>query len=295
MRSASTALTNFLATRQPWWSADLFTMTLNTGSVITVASSDIPISYGGTTWAAVGPLFTRTSWKMSNVPDPPDMQVQINTSGSDFSLGNLKLLAHNGLLDGATVLLQRAVMSAPGNTTMGLVTLFSGNVSAIEIDGVGIRMTVKALSVLLQQSMPRNIFTSGCSWSLYSGGCTLSRATWTATNTVGSGSTKSSLVVAGNWVLPSGANPTNAQLILGTVAITSGAGAGQRRSITGPGTGSGAGAITLGYPLYTLPAPGDTVTATLGCNKSQSTCTNTFSNIQNYRGFDYIPPAETAY
>ena len=295
MRAASTALQNFLATRQPWWSSDLFTLTLLSGSVVTVTSADRPITYGGTTWAAVGPMFTRTSWKMSNVPDPPDMQIQINTSGGDFALGNLKLLAHNGLLDGATVLLQRAVMSAPGDTTIGLVTLFSGRTSSIDIDGIGIKLNVKALSTILQQNMPRNIFTSGCSWSLYSSGCTLSRATWTATNTIGTGSTKSSLVVAGTWVLPSGANPTNAQLLLGTIAVTSGSGTGQRRSIVGPGVGSGAGAVQLGYPLYTLPAPGDTVTATLGCNKSQATCTNTFSNIQNYRGFDYIPPAETAY
>lgn len=295
MRTASTALKNFLATRQPWWSADLFTLTLNTGSVITVTSADRAITYSGTTWTAVGPMFTRTSWKMSNVPDPPDMEIQINTSGTDFSLGNLKLLAHNGLLDGSTVLLQRAVMSAPGDTTMGLVTLFSGSTSSIDIDGIGIKLNVKAKSIILQQNMPRNIFTSGCSWSLYGGGCTLNRAAWTATNTVGSGSTKYGIVVTGNWVLPSGSTVTNANLILGTIALTSGSGTGQRRSITGPGSGSGAGTVTVGYPLYVVPSAGDTVTATLGCNKSPTTCTNTFANIQNYRGFDYIPPAETAY
>jgi hypothetical protein len=47
------------------------------------------------------------------------------------------------------------------------------------------------------------------------------------------------------------------------------------------------------YPLLVVPAPGDTFTVTFGCDKTMATC-NLFSNIQNFRGFPYVPPAETA-
>jgi len=295
MRSASTALKNFLATRQPFWSADLFTIVLVDGTTINVCSTDIDISYSGTTWHASGPTFTRGSWRMTSTIDVPDLQIQIASSGSDYSVGNFKLLAHNGYLDGAQVTLYRAVMTAPGNTAMGIVTLFSGLVSQIDIDGIGIKMTVKSQATILQQYMPRNVYTAGCSWALYGSGCTLSRAAHTAIQLVNTGTITSTVIpIYGSWILPSLATTPVSTLILGTFIVVTGAAAGQRRPIVGGADGAGA-YIQLGYPLYTLPAVGDQVYAIMGCNKTQTTCNNVFGNLQHYRGFDYIPPAETAY
>lgn len=295
MRSASGTLKTFLATKQPWWSADLFTITLSDGTVLRYASSGIPITYGGNTWLATGPLFQRSSWKMAGIGDTSEMVVQINTNGADYT-ANFKLIAHNGYLDGATVLLQRAVMAVLGDTTMGIVTMFSGRVSQIDIDGIGVKMSVKAPTISLQQQFPRNRYTAGCMWTLYGTGCGLTRATWTAANTVGaSGITNTSVPTPGNWILPSTVIAPMSELILGTFKIISGAGAGQARPIVGGTSSAGTGYILLGYPLYTLPAPGDSIIAVLGCNRSKTVCTNVFGNSQNYRGFDYIPPAETAF
>lgn len=295
MRDASPALQAFLASRTPWWSADLFTITLRDSVVIRLTSSDRPISYGGVTWHPYGPTITRSSWKMVNSPDVPDMTFSLGSTGDDYNGGNVKIMAHNGLFDGATVTLERAFMPQPGDTSLGTAVLFSGKVSTIEINGVEIKFTVKALSNLLLSFMPRNIYKAGCTWSLFGVGCGASRAAFTATNTVAVGSTYREIAVAGDWVLPSSAVATIAQLTLGTVTIVTGDASGQSRTIVGGTSGSGGGVVQVGYPLYSVPAIGDTVTAIFGCDKTQATCDGTFGNLQNYRGFDFIPLAETAY
>lgn len=297
MRSCLPALKDFLASRQPFYSADLFTISLLNGSTLRLTSADRNISYGGNTWLGVpgNPVIQRSTWKMTNTPEVPDMAIVISSTGSDYSGGNIKQQAHNGLLDGATIQLDRVFMPTPGDTSLGTVLLFSGRTSTVEIDGLQIKLTVKALSIILQQFMPRNMYKAGCSWALYGTGCGLNRATWTATNTVGSGSSLSQIVTTGDWILPSAATVPIASLLLGTLTIASGSASGQRRTIVGGTTGAGGGVIKFGYPLYSVPSPGDSLTAVLGCDKTQATCLSRFNNLQNYRGFDYIPIAETAF
>lgn len=36
-------------------------------------------------------------------------------------------------------------------------------------------------------------------------------------------------------------------------------------------------------------APGDTFTATIGCDKTKATCKDVFGNVVNFRGFSYVP------
>lgn len=290
MRASTPALRAYLAARLPWPSADLFTITLLSGSVLRLTSADIAISYGGLTWQSYGPTISRSSWGMTNSPDVPEMQIVIASTGDDYQGSNIKALVHQGLFDGATILLERAVMPAPGDTSLGTVVLFSGRASAVEIDGLHINITVKALSTILQQFMPRNIYTAGCSWALYSSGCTLSRAAHTATNTAAAASSKNIINLTGSWTLPDTTHPAPADLILGSITITSGPGAGQVRTIVDAASGW----VKVGYPLVTLPTAGDAVTAVVGCNKTKTRCA-ALGNSQNYRGFDFIPPAETAY
>lgn len=294
MRPALPALVDFLATRQPWWSADLFTVVLLDGTTLRYTSFDQDISFGGYTWTSppLGPNITRSNWKMTNTTDVPDMTVIISSAGLDYNGQNFKLLAHQGFFDGASMMLERAVMPTPGDVSLGLTNLFEGKVSSIEIDGIKITLTIKALSTILQTYMPRNIYTTGCSWALYGSGCTLSRAAHTATNTAAAGSSSTSIKTAGPWVLPDLTNPAIAGMILGTINITSGFGTGQSRTILGGTTSISGGQINIGYPLYRLPSAGDTLTLYLGCNKTQERCTE-LNNIQHYRGFDFIPPAET--
>jgi uncharacterized phage protein (TIGR02218 family) len=48
------------------------------------------------------------------------------------------------------------------------------------------------------------------------------------------------------------------------------------------------GAIALQLPMPYAVQVGDTYSATHGCDKSAATCTGTFANIVNYRGFQFV-------
>jgi uncharacterized phage protein (TIGR02218 family) len=52
--------------------------------------------------------------------------------------------------------------------------------------------------------------------------------------------------------------------------------------------------LTLGYPLQSLPATGDTFTVYQGCDHTPGTCSSKFNNLPNFRGFPYVPPPQMA-
>lgn len=293
MRTATGTLATFLASRPTsLWSVDLFTITLAGGTVLRYCSGDAAVTTGGHTWLNYGPTLTRSAWSIKNTVDVPEMSIVLGSNGTDYTGGaNVKQQIHNGLFDGALIELERAMGATPG-TVAGTVLLFSGYASTIVIGALGAKITVKGLDVLLQQYMPKNVYKAGCIHSLFDAGCTLAAAAWTAVNIVGSSSTKTRITQPGNWLIGSVVAP-GVNLVGGVLAITSGAAAGQRRTIKGGTSGAFGGYLDVSYPFSILPAGSDTLEATFGCDKSQTRCAD-FSNSANYRGFDYIPIAETA-
>jgi uncharacterized phage protein (TIGR02218 family) len=193
-------------------------------------------------------------------------------------------MAHNGIFDGCQVTLQRAIMPNYGDTSLGLVMLLQGAVGPVQIAARGVKLTVKGANVRLQQFMPRNRFQLGCIHALYDAGCTVARGSFTTSNTVGAGST-AQVVTWG-----SGAPATPEQYGLGYITFTSGAAIGQIRTIQA----ASADGVLLMYPLYDVPAPGDTFAVAFGCDKTLATCTDVFNNAIHYRGFPFIPPATMA-
>jgi uncharacterized phage protein (TIGR02218 family) len=272
-------LISALLSKAPMYSADLFTVSLLDGQSFYWTSADRDIAWSGTTWSAVGPAIQRSAWGAKNTTEVPELTIQLFSTGADFTLGNIKALMHDGLLDGAYVQLDRAFMPTYGDTALGIVTLFGGRVGKIEVQSIGAKLTVVASNVLLQQNMPRNTYQTGCIHTLYDTGCTLVRSAHTTSYTV---------TTANNLALNYSGAPSDPSVYqLGVAAITSGLGVGQRRAIDA----SNSTGVTLAYPLLTVPAPGDTFTLTEGCDKSTARCT-ALSNIANFRGFPAIPIAE---
>ena len=303
MKNANPQLIAFLLTKQPYYSSDLFSFEFLNAiePPLYLCGTDVDISdvVSGITWAGSTPQLgvallarapaypsaTRTRWNLKNTVEVSTLELELNSDGSDYDSGlNIKALAHNGLFDGCTVTMQRAFMPVYGNTSLGLPVLWQGPVGPVQIGARGVKITVKAAIVKLQQYMPRNRFQLGCIHALYDSGCTKNRADFTTGYTAGAGSTASFLV----W---GGSPPASfAQYGLGYVTMTSGAAEGQVRTVQqGFNTG-----LQLIYPLYDVPAPGDTFTATFGCDKTEGTCDAVFSNTANYRGFPFIPPATSA-
>jgi uncharacterized phage protein (TIGR02218 family) len=292
MRTANAALTAFLLSRQPCWSADLFVIELATGGSLLLTSFDRPIivPFDGTdlVYSNQGMTIERNQWEVKNTTDVPQLEIQMYSNGTDFNASNFKQLAHNGALDGASITLYRTFMpTLTGyNVSLGNVLLFGGRTSTVTVSATGVKIIVKGDNVLMQQYFPKNIYQLGCIHTLYDAGCKAVRSSFTTTNTVGSSGLNSIFIPWGGTVPSNASNYT-----LGALTITSGAGEGQIRTIENS-TSSG---LTLAYPLYTIPAAGDSFSISFGCDKQMSTCSGRFSNLQNFRGFPFIPPAETAY
>jgi uncharacterized phage protein (TIGR02218 family) len=292
MRPSSTALQTFLASKQPFWSADLLTLIPKSAATLYLASGDQDITYGGTTWlcaSSATPGFTRNTWSIKNTIEVPSLDIDLISSGTDYASGaNIKLALHDGLLDGSWIQLDRAFMpvinGVYGNTSLGTVGIFYGRGGQVQITATGAKITVRGANVLMQQYMPKNRYMLGCIHALYDAGCTKNRASFTYSGTVASAS-----ATEVNWV----ADPTSgnyANLALGYLTMTSGVADGTLRTIQ---AASSTGVLLM-YPLYQTPAPGDTFTVTFGCDKTLATCTNRFSNAQHFRGFPFVPPAEAA-
>lgn len=293
LRDASSALKAVLASGVPTWSADLITVTLADGvTVFNWTNWDTDLTYAGTRYSSRGQWLSRTSWKVTNTMEVPTMTVNLLSLNDGFNGGaSLKSQIHAGLLDGAKFLLKRAIMTAPGNVdALGAVSLFSGKVADLDLDGITAVLNIKGRVNDLDQYAPHNLYQVPCLHGFCDQNCTLSRATYTQTFAVGLTPTATFIP----WA--SGAAPGNPLLYQnGILAITGGLAAGARRTIAkADSTG-----LTLAYPLAVVPAGGDAFTAMQACDKtlnsgSGQSCTDR-GNTQHYRGYKNVPPPNTSY
>ena len=292
LRTASPALVAALAANAIRYTADLMTFTLIDGiTTFNWTNFDTTLAYAGTSFTAQGPLLSRTSWKVTNTMEVPTLKVKASSLNAAFNGGvALQQQIHGGLLDGATFLLMRAYMGADVNpNTLGVIQLFAGKVGAIDLDGITASLTIKGKSNDLDQYCPRNLYQISCNHAFCDAGCTLNKASYTASYAVGTAPTTSFIP----W---GGAAPANyATYQNGTLVITSGAASGSRRTIA-QATSAG---LTLGYPLASLPTAGDGFTALQGCDKtlnsgSSQSCT-AYGNTQYFRGYPFVPQPASSY
>ena len=282
MRDASAAAKAFFASRQPGFYADLFTLTLKDGLTLRWTSLDIDVTWGPDTWLAQSPNLQRSSLSIRNTSETPNLEIELSALDNDFIGGNnLKQLIWQGALDGARFRLDRLPMTFPGDTSLGPpITLYGGRVGEIELNATGGKITVCGDVVIMAQYAPRNVFQTGCQHTFCDAGCTLAAAAFTVAGVADAGSNRNFIAWGGSGTIYAG----------GSITFTSGANAGQSRSIrNADGTG-----LFLVYPLFVTPTAGDAFTAIRGCDKTLTTCTNDFANQLHYRGFPFVPDASYA-
>jgi uncharacterized phage protein (TIGR02218 family) len=283
----------FLASRKPCFVAELFTVTLMSGTVWRWTSFDQSLKVGSTTWTCVrdgAPLVTRNRFGVKNTVEVPELELRLGCD--DALLGNLKAQIHNGLFDGAVVEMDRVFMPAPGDTRYGYIVLFAGRLSGVTIDAEGVTVTSKGHNVLMNQQAPRNLYQTNCAHTFCDPGCTLSESLYTFTGrTLTSGSDARVL----HWTVPGGF--TADRFTLGKVTMTSGPASGQIRTVR---LAAGV-SLALTYPLYDAPNAGDTFSILMGCDRQRASCQTRLQangtgvdNSQHYRGFPFVPVAELA-
>lgn len=287
MKTASGALISLLAGKQQFAMADLYTITLVTGTILRYTSLDIDVAWGGNTFLSRGLLIARgeLSWKVGVSVDKLDLTLTPTTA----TIGGIAFAAavRNGALDGAWVKLERLFFSGavPPLTAVDAMTLFYGRVSEIpELTGTQIHLSIANILILLNADWPRNKYSSTCNWPLYSSGCGLIVGDWTVAGTTNPSSTVLRVTTRFGGTFDDGYFDN------GVIAFTSGNCTGALRTIR-----SYASAIAyVSAPLPAVPQSGDTFTIYPGCDHTKGMCDTKFGNVANFRGFPYIPCPETS-
>jgi uncharacterized phage protein (TIGR02218 family) len=305
MRPASAALQSYLAANDSFVVVDLYTFALASGAVLRYSGWTTPLTIPGTAFPAgslnfdaagytsfeLGPRFGRSMVTTKIGIEPTELDISILAGVGDLIGGSsLADAVRIGQFDGATVELDRlfAPPQADGSgalaTSLGAIVGFYGRVAETDAGRSKIDMKVKSLlNLLAQQQMPRRLYQAACTHVFGDAMCTFNRASMAASITAAAGSSQAAIVTT--------LSPSPSTLYdQGTIIATSGANAGQSRTIAQLASGS----IQLLKAWLEPVATGDAFELLPGCDHTLATCQNTFNNLVHFGGFPYIPPPELA-
>lgn len=297
MKYASPSLIALLAAGGPYLMADLITVTLWDGSIYRWNLSDSDLVFGGHTFTAGGsgnaPIIERGTTRCVVGLEVDTLAIKL-LCGQSVTLGGISMVraAMNGAFDSASIKLERVFMPTWGDTSPGSVVLFEGEVAGVDPSTTEIDLSVKSDADLLSIAMPAYLCQPGCGHLLYSTGCGLSRAAFTVSGTCTGIPTTTSI--------PSALSQAADYFTLGVLVMTSGVAAGARRTVRA----FSGGTITPSMPLPAAPAAGDTFQVYPGCNRTlghnyggtfimDGDCAVKFSNTARFRGFPWVPRAES--
>jgi uncharacterized phage protein (TIGR02218 family) len=279
----SNNLATWLLTATEIRMADLYTITLVTGAVLRYTSWDNNLTVLGNVFLTGPPHLRRSHIEEKIGFDITALELEVLAAQSDTINGVpiLQMIA-SGIFDGASLRIDRLFMDAAGNQ-IGTVIRFSGVIGAVEeVTRSSARLTVEALVSRLNQRLPGIILQPNCTNTLFDARCGLTKASFAENLVVQAGSTVNKLISLSTK--PDGYYDN------GQLAFTSGANNGLVKAVKRY-VGQ---QFFFNSPLPFPPSAGDTLTTYPGCDKTQSTCSNKFSNLANFEGFPYVPAPETA-
>lgn len=192
-----------------------------------------------------------------------------------------------GRLDGAIITRDRFFAASWGaaNTPTAWVAgqpMFKGRVSTLDKVGrLEASVKVKSALVLLNINMPRELWQPNCRNTWGDAGCGIDQSLYAQTVTMSGTPTTTFLP----W------SSATANFALGKVHIENGDAVTRVRSVKSIEVGVG---VDLVYPLDFTPASGDMFAIFPGCRRNFSDCDTLYSNTAKFRGFPFVPVAETA-
>jgi uncharacterized phage protein (TIGR02218 family) len=282
MRNLSPALITFLQNNKSFMMADLYTIEMVSGEALRWADFDRDVSVNGWSYSCSAAVLTRDKTRLviGVEVDTYDLVIAPKTGTTAAGMPLLQAV-RAGVFDGAKVRIERAFFDS-AMAVVGTVVLFAGRMADVQIGRNEIKARVNSILELLAVKLPRNLYQTGCVHTLYDPGCGLNRTAQARGGYVAAGSTVS--VIACDLTMAAGFFER------GYVQILTGPLAGTKRTIKRYSPGS----LTLLMPLPSVPAVGESLIAWPGCDKSAAVCASRFANIDNFRGYPYIPVPETA-
>ncbi|STZ77341.1 DUF2163 domain-containing protein [Bergeriella denitrificans] len=282
MKTANQELIDLLHGSDEFLMADLYTFTLSDGTVLRHTSADAPVTWQMQHYEARQLIISRGATRVTRGLEVDSNDLSI-TAADGYTLQGLPWpeAALGGALDGARVLIERAFFN-DWQTVAGAVNIFQGRVSDVSGSRSAVNVTVKSDIELLNVSSPRNIYQAGCMRTLYDGGCKVSREAFTVTGRVTANSADGSSLLC-NLPQP------DKWFEQGVIKFTGGLNAGLSRTVKTHAGGVLSFALRLPHP----PQAGDVFKIHPGCDGTKETCDKKFHNLVHFRGFPYIPAADT--
>jgi uncharacterized phage protein (TIGR02218 family) len=288
MRTLTAGQISHLANTRAFLIADCYTFTLASGTI-----------YKWTTWDADvngfthgGPILTRTGARFTAGRETSTMDITLG--GAGFLLGSVRLplAAARGVFYGAAVLLERLFMPTPGDASLGAIPWFEGYVAEVAPTSTTVKLTVKSRLERLNVPMPRRTFQPACTHVLYDAACGVTKATYTETKAVASGT---ALAVTFTDTTSTG------YYLGGAVRFITGANAGIVRLAATHTVAGGNGTVTFDTAFPYTPQNGDQLQISRGCNKAATNpngtpgdCAAKFNNLTRFGGFPFVPKPESA-
>lgn len=283
MKNASPAMISLLGSGQPMFRADLFSITLRTGTVLRYTSWDKSLTVGGNIFLPGPPNFTRGSitTKVGMEVSTMNMTVSARITDTVNGLPLLTFMLQKGFND-CVIKVETCFMPTAGDTSAGTIIDFMGIIGDCN-DGGRSQATVqcKSLVALLQQQVPLRVLQPGCSYTLFDTGCTLSRAAFKVSNAVSATSTVNTITTT--------LAQADGYFDQGVIEFTSGANSGQKVCVRQYASHI----VTMTAALPNAPQIGDTFDIYPGCDKTRATCQNKFSNLANFGGQPFVPQPQT--
>lgn len=284
MRQANQELIDLLHGSDEFAMADLFTVRLVTGVVLRYTNADTSVHWRGEVFEAHGVIIRRGPTRTTRDLEADGNELDIAAlpehllEGLPFAEAVL-----GGVLDGANVRIERAFFrDASFEELVGTVLLFSGRVSDVSGSRSAVKVSVKSDLELLNVPSPRNIYQAGCMRTLYSSACGVNRDAFRVNGMVSENSEN------GN-VLAFRTDKPDGYYDQGVVEFTGGLNAGLTRTVKSHRQGRLQFALRLPHP----PKAGDSFRIVPGCDKTTGSCRGKFDNIVHFRGFPFIPSADT--
>jgi len=295
MKPVTPAYLDMIQTQQRSLYGHLFTFTLAGGAQDFITDLDVDVNVNAVGYRSGGLRIEGMKLKIAVGLEVDEQDVKISVLPDDTLCGaNFLESVADGALDGAWLARDRAIWAVhsgnPLNDILGyapiqVTRMFFGRVSEItKIGRTFVEMKVKSPLVLLDLDMPRNIWGPGCNWTLFDQGCTMVKARFGYTGSVGAGTYINTIQWQGGVPIEIGADHYEF-FAQGRVLFTSGPLNGTQFFVR---DNNDQYLVVLG--MVDLPNVGDTFTAYAGCSKTMFSCLNKFGNLQNYRGFPFVPP-----
>lgn len=305
---ASTTLIQQILSSGLYQIAEVYDITLATGQTYHFTGFDIPLSgisvitKAGTTGPfnyLTGFTIVRDKITQKAGTEAGNMEVIFapqgdNPGGAPTVAGYpIWQAARYGFLRGATLQLNKLFLNPAIGANTTAVGWFRGTVQDIEVDRFLVHLTCDDfLAYLGNQQMPRLLWQTGCFHEVYDAGCTLLKSAFTVSGTL------TSVGDSAHFTASAMTQPTG-YFKLGVLTFTSGVNSGVSGPINTSTQATGV-AFAMRFPFPKAPAVGDTFTVYPGCDKQQSTCSNSnaavgppFNNLIHFPGEPYIPVPET--